>query len=37
MWYAFALLYGDLIGDDGQTRVQLHGIAIDDFTVVAKG
>jgi hypothetical protein len=37
MGNTFSLFYSDLVGDDGQARVQLHGIAIDDFTVVFEG
>ena len=33
MGHAPALVVRDLVGDDGQAAVQLHGIGIDDFAV----
>lgn len=34
--HALALVVRDLVGDDGQAAVQLHGIRIDNFAVEGK-
>ena len=33
MWHALLLLLGDLVGDDGQTPVHLHGVCVDDLAI----